>query len=527
MAIRTTGIIPGYSGADFVRMKSQFSDLQRQLGTGQKSTSYGGLGVDSSLALSLQGSLSQISSWQNNITMVQNRIKIMDTALNGIQTTVTSSKAAMLSDDFTLSSGRTVGQMAAGNSLDAIIGMLNSSDGSRYLFGGRQTAVKPVQESAVILNGQGAKAGFYQTQLERMQADLGSSAKPPETDANATGRLTLSAAATTPVTLAEDGTHPFGLKFANAPTGSIGGVTTTYTAGPPGSVAFDAGPGTTAEGDSVTITFKLPDGTTDKVTLKAVAADADHVNPGEFKIGATQADTLDNLRSALKDGVAKVVTTSLAASSAVQAGEDFFKGETNAAALAGPPAVEPGVAKRLVPGASGTMADAVAFDTPANADARTVRWYQGDRSSNARATATAQVDSSITVSYGAQADEEALRSVVQNLAVAGSLTFKSDDTNGLARYQAFKERVASGLSGNGQSQTLTSLRVDIASANTAADDSKSRHKDTGAMMTDLLAGVTTVSNEEVAAQILALQTMMQASYQTSSMMSKLSLVNFL
>ncbi|WP_204302297.1 hypothetical protein, partial [Serratia marcescens] len=88
----------------------------------------------------------------------------------------------------------------------------------------------------------------------------------------------------------------------------------------------------------------------------------------------------------------------LAAASATEAGEDFFKGETNPAALAGPPPVDPGVAKRLVPGASGTMADAVAFDTPANADNRTVRWYQGDRvSTDARATAAAQVDSAVSV----------------------------------------------------------------------------------------------------------------------------------
>uniref|UniRef100_UPI00195488AB hypothetical protein n=1 Tax=Escherichia coli TaxID=562 RepID=UPI00195488AB len=73
----------------------------------------------------------------------------------------------------------------------------------------------------------------------------------------------------------------------------------------------------------------------------------------------------------------------------------------------------------------------------------------------------------------------------------------------------------------------TSIQVEIASANSNADSAKARHKDSDAMLTDMLAGVTGVSNETVAAQIMALQTMMQASYQTSSMLSKLTLVNYM
>jgi len=42
-----------------------------------------------------------------------------------------------------------------------------------------------------------------------------------------------------------------------------------------------------------------------------------------------------------------------------------------------------------------------------------------------------------------------------------------------------------------------------------------------------LADVETVSKEEVAVQILALQTQLQASYETTSILSKLTLTNYL
>ncbi|MFX5801265.1 hypothetical protein ABTE09_19330, partial [Acinetobacter baumannii] len=92
------------------------------LGTGQKSVTYGGLGSDRSLALGVQGSRSQIASYQQNISLVQTRISIMNTALTGMQKSVASTKTALLSVDFTLASGQTVGQLSASNGLDAVIG---------------------------------------------------------------------------------------------------------------------------------------------------------------------------------------------------------------------------------------------------------------------------------------------------------------------------------------------------------------------------------------------------------------------
>lgn len=527
MTIRTSGILTGFSASEFVTMKAKLADLQRQLGSGKKSETYGGLGSDRGFALAFRSSLSQINAWQQNISLVSTRVSIIDTSLNNLQNTVSSAKSGLKPNEFTLSSGKTIGQVAARDGLSAIVSMLNANDGSRYVFGGRKTATPPVLDSSLFMNGDGTKQGFNTALLERMQADLGVASASPERDPAATGRVTLSATGTAPVTLAEDGVHPFGLKITSVG-GAVDGITATRTAGPPASLSIASGAGNASPGQTLTLNFTLPDGSVEPIALTAVSADAEVVGTNEFKVGATSAETLDNLRATLGTQLGKMVGGKLAAASAVKAGEDFFKGETNPAVLAGPPAVEAGVARRLVAGVSGTMADAVAYDTPQNADAKTVRWYQGDRvSTNPRATASAEVDSSQSVSYGVRADEEALRMSVQYLAVASALSFDSADTNALERYQALTPRVVSGLSMEKAAQTVESIRVEISAANTAANSAKQRHTDGKAMLGGLLTDIEGVDDNEVAVQILALQTNLQASYQTTSMLSQLTLTKYL
>ncbi|MDP2801680.1 MAG: hypothetical protein Q8O26_07330, partial [Phreatobacter sp.] len=340
-------------------------------------------------------------------------------------------------------------------------------------------------------------------------------------------RLTITAAATPPVALAEDGTNGFGRKIGLV-SGAVDGLTATRTAGPPASVSIAAGAGNATPNQSLTIGFTLPDGSIENMTLTAAAADAQVIASDQFRVGATSAETLDNLRTALGTQVSRMVGTKLAAASAVKAGDDFFHGETQAAALVGPPPVEPGVPKRLVAGVSGTMADAVAYDTPQNAEARTVRWYQGDRvSPNPRATASAQVDNSQAVFYGVRGDEEALRTAVQYMAVASSLRFSESDPNGLERFQALTPRVVSGLSMDKANQSLQSIQIEISAANSAADSAKIRHGDRRSMLGGLLTDIEGVDDNEVGVQILALQTNLQASYQTSSMLSKLTIINYM
>ena len=63
--------------------------------------------------------------------------------------------------------------------------------------------------------------------------------------------------------------------------------------------------------------------------------------------------------------------------------------------------------------------------------ANTVIWYTGEAGSTpARSTATARVDTSINVSYGMRANEQALSTAVSNVAVFAAMTFSPTDANG-------------------------------------------------------------------------------------------------
>ncbi|MGI0490130.1 hypothetical protein ACN4EK_32600 [Pantanalinema rosaneae CENA516] len=54
-----------------------------------------------------------------------------------------------------------------------------------------------------------------------------------------------------------------------------------------------------------------------------------------------------------------------------------------------------------------------------------------------------------------------------------------------------------------------------------------RHKASEAILRDQLGGIEEAPMEEVAAKLLALQNRLQASYQTTSLLARLSLVNYL
>jgi len=76
-------------------------------------------------------------------------------------------------------------------------------------------------------------------------------------------------------------------------------------------------------------------------------------------------------------------------------------------------------------------------------------------------------------------------------------------------------------------QTVRDIETDLASAQTTMSAAKSRHQQTTATLSDFLQQIQGVSNEDVGARILALQTRMQASMQTTAMLFQTSLVNYI
>src|ERR1700760_1751652 len=100
--------ITGIGGASLMTlqtigdMRNQLDDLQRQLGSGQKSTSYSGLGNDRGLTVGLRSQLSAIDGYQQSITQVGVRLDLMQTALGQFSQIADSTKSTIVQSQFAL-----------------------------------------------------------------------------------------------------------------------------------------------------------------------------------------------------------------------------------------------------------------------------------------------------------------------------------------------------------------------------------------------------------------------------------------
>lgn len=483
-----------------VNMRKQFDDLQRQLSSGLKSADYAGLGIDRGVTVSLNAQLSAISGYNNTIENVMMRVSLMNHALDGMTDLNSMVKKAMM--DVSVApdgSGIPLAQQTAQNSLDQLLAILNIQAGDRYLFSGRATDQPAVATLDQILNGSGTQAGLKQLISERNQADLGVSGL---------GRLVLSTPTATSVQMDEDAVSPFGFKLASV-TSALTNTTVAGPAGSPASLTVDLSGGNPVDGETITFRFTLPDGSTENLTLTATTASPP--GPDQFTIGGTPAATTTNLQTALTTSLDTLAATALTAASSVAASNEFFDGDATNPPLRvnGPP-----------------------YDTATSQVAgtitNTVIWYTGEIGSDpARSTATARIDQSLVVSYGSRANEVAIRNLVQNMANLAAVTISASDPNAVSLSADLNQRLLSNLSPGVGVQNIRDIQTDLASAQTSLDGARSRHQQTNATLGDFLQEIQGVSNEEVGAQILALQTRMQASMQTTALLFQTSLVNYI
>jgi len=164
----------------------------------------------------------------------------------------------------------------------------------------------------------------------------------------------------------------------------------------------------------------------------------------------------------------------------------------------------------------------------AGTSANTVSWYTGNSGpGSARASSTARIDSSITVQYGAQANESAIRSQLQSIAVFAAFTASPTGTNSAAQISALSQRTATNLTPQPGQQTIGDIQSDLATAQTVMKDASARQAQSQTMLQSMVDNTETVSTQQVATEILALQTQLQASFQTTSMISQLTLTKYL
>ena len=625
MAISGTGFGSSLLNQSVLNIKSELNNLQSQLATGEKSTTYSGMGVNEGFAIAARSQLANISAYTDTMTNVNTDIDAANTALQSISQMAEQTQAATNSGVQTVnSSGQTSAQQTALAQFTSILGILNTQTGDRYLFSGGAINTPSVASADAILNGSGAQAGLAQLISERTQADLG---------ANGLGRLVISQPTPTSVSVAEDvAGSPFGLKL-NSVTSTLTGATVTGPTGSPAAISVALGATNPNNGDQISFTFNLPDGTTQQVQLTASSATPPPA--GSFAIGATPTATAANLNTALTTAIGTLAGTALTAASALTASSEFFNPATTATGsavnnqaatpapitgatlLSGaagtdslttgfaagdtitvngttltftaaggtndathipidqsvqtlltkidgitgtttPSTVSAGVvtlndgsASNLTVSSSNAAAfAALGFSTSVNATpeplrvngspldaatsliagtpANTVSWYTGDTGpGSARASATARVDQSLTVQYGIRANEPAIASLLTTIGAFAATTISPTNPNASALVSALNQRVTSNLTTQPGQQTIADIQSDLANTQVTMQDAGARQTQAQATLQNMISNTETVSSDQVASEVLALQTSLQASYQVTSMLSQLSLVKYL
>lgn len=517
MSITTVGL--GATVKQLTRMRVQLDDLQRQLSTGKKAETYGGLGTNRTVSVAFRSEITDLESYSSSIDQMSLRVKLLDSSLTRLGEIPSDMRAALDPNQFVVrQDGKTDAQKTATIALDEAIGLLNSEADGRYLYAGRETETRPVVDMQTMIEGAGTRDGLRQLTEERRTADLGTGGK---------GRLESAVVGTTvSVTRQTPLSSVFGFKIADVES-DLSNVTIATNPDPEpdpelnqGILDFSADfTGQPVNGETIKIELENPDGTISTITMTATSAS--EPGKGEFSIGATPDETAANFQALLDEEITRLANTELVAASAVMAGEEFFS------TLGGE------LPKRVDTSGGVPLAEATGLIDAT--EENTVFWYVGtndaidpdDPTTDPRYDVTARIDKTVDVAYGARANEDGLRQVVQSLATMVVAEFDDTATYDRDRYRALTERTRSDLTFPESAETPQDIHAEIAMAGKVADDAKSRHQTNRTAMLEMVDDVEGAKVEDVAAQMLTLRTRMQASYQTTSMLSELSLVNFI
>jgi hypothetical protein len=131
------------------------------------------------------------------------------------------------------------------------------------------------------------------------------------------------------------------------------------------------------------------------------------------------------------------------------------------------------------------------------------------------------------IQYGARANEQAIRTALQSIAVFAAFTTSPTSSNATAVVGALNQRVSTSLTAQGRQQSLADIQTDLATAQVALKDVSARHSQAQVTLQNIVDQTESISADKVATEILALHTALQASYQTTSMLAGLTLTKFL
>lgn len=488
MSIRASGI-----SREITEMRAHLDKLQRQLGTGQRATDFGGLGQMRTVSISSRARLSEIEGFAGTVSGVTVRVDLMQQTLRRLDQLGSEQRASNLETQLiVVDRGMSRAQLSSHQRLEEAVSLLNRDLDGRFMFSGRAAERQPIIPAYTMIEGEAPRIGLRDLITERRQADLGTAGL---------GRMTFTQAA--PATTMADIAGPFGMKIGGVVSG-LSNATVADSGGPAPRTVSVTFTGEPAVGQTFRLALTMPDGSTQQVTLTARAEQGEG---GAFAVDPDPNVTSANFNAALASEIQRITGGPLIAASAHAAANDFFEY---------PP-------RRMA--TPGTPATATAYEaTDSNS---IVVWYQGERGTDdPRATATARVDRSVTVGFGARATENGTRFLIQNLAVFASVTFDPDVETDKAAYADLSLTTRGNLAGVA-ARGLGGMQASIGVGQAAARAARERHDGEKIVLNDLLSDAEGIQTEEVASQILQLRTRLEASYQTTALISRMSLVNYL
>ncbi|WP_316184668.1 MULTISPECIES: flagellar protein [unclassified Bradyrhizobium] len=163
-----------------------------------------------------------------------------------------------------------------------------------------------------------------------------------------------------------------------------------------------------------------------------------------------------------------------------------------------------------------------------NGSANTVAWYTGNSGpGSARSSASIRIDTAQSIQFGAQGNEFAIRNLVQQTAVYAAVNTPPAGANAPQQIGALSQRIAANLTPQLGQQAISDIQTEFANAQTTMKDATARQTQAKAAMQAMVDQTEGISQQEVASQILQLQTNLQASYQTTAMLAQLTLVKYL
>ena len=108
-------------------LKSTQDDLSRQLVTGKKAETYGGLGSDASVVLSLRDQISSLEGYVKTMELVNLRLGVQSTVLTRMDEIASTLRTDSLTTSFDLTgAGQTQLQLSAASQFDEIASLLNT-----------------------------------------------------------------------------------------------------------------------------------------------------------------------------------------------------------------------------------------------------------------------------------------------------------------------------------------------------------------------------------------------------------------